>query len=180
MNSENPNSFNDIPGSEPGSQFEDTSKQIIREVAEYSRKVRQAITNEIKAESRSFATEQLNLTTSKLDNFADALREAAGKLREKNSNSLADIIEIGSKTMIQLSNSIKETSPETMIGKVEDFAHNRPGIFLGSAVVAGIFIGQLFSFRGEREGTAQEFNSRKESSIEYSPGTDEGEYYVPH
>lgn len=134
-------------------------------LAEYFKKATRFISAEIKSESRSIAARQLNLTSRKLDTFAEALREAAGKLREKHSYSLADIMEICSESMMRLSNNVRVTRPGTIVGEIEDFARNKPGVFLGAAFVAGIFLGQLFSSPGEQDETVLEIQSRKESSI---------------
>ena len=121
---------------------------------------------EIKSGSRSIAVERLALTSRQLDALAEALREAAGKLREKQSYSLAGIIEMGSESAMRVSNKLRESSPETITGAVEDFARRRPGVFLGAAVVTGILLGQLFSSSGEQQGTVQEFHPRKETSLQ--------------
>jgi hypothetical protein len=180
MNSEGHSSFQDLSGTETEAQSPGSANRIIREFAEYSRKVAQFISQGIKSESRSIAAGQLSLASSKLDAVAEALREAADKLREKRSHSLASVMEIGSESAMRLSDGLRGTSPEMIIDEVEDFARNKPGIFLGSAVFAGILLGQLFFSVDERSGKVQEFHPRKESSIEYRPANDEGEYYVPH
>jgi hypothetical protein len=82
--------------------------------------------------------------------------------------------------MMRLSGNFRVTSPEKLIGDMKDFARRQPVIFLSAAVVGGFLLGQLFSSPGGQKGTVQEFRSRKDSSIEYRPGKDEEDYYVPH
>ena len=126
------------------------------------------------------AAEQFNLTSHKLGTLAEALREAAGKLREKQSYSLADIAETGSEKIMDLSNFFGGRDQERIFGHMEEFARNRPGFFFGAAMVAGFLLGQLFSSPEEREGAVQTIHSRRESSIEYRPGKDEEGYNERH
>jgi ElaB/YqjD/DUF883 family membrane-anchored ribosome-binding protein len=149
-------------------------------VSKYFKKVARFISEEIKSESRSIADEQLKQATGKLDSIVEGLREAAGKFRERQNNSLADIVDMGSESITRLSDNIRSTSPEKLVDDVKDFAHRQPGVFLGAAVVGGFLLGQIFSTPRESSGTAEQLPSRKESSIEYMPGNDEEEYYVPH
>lgn len=176
MNLEDPGSFRDFR-TEPAVRSADGDRRIMKGVADYSRRVGWLLLQEIKSESRSIAIGQLNVATRKLDNFSEALREAAGKLREKHSYTLADVMETGSEGMMRVSDSLRGSSPEKIIDEVKDFARRRPGIFLGAVVAAGIVLGQLFASPREREGRVQEVGARRESSIEYRPGRDEEEYY---
>jgi hypothetical protein len=173
MNSEDHYSSSVSTYVEPGSKSR--ARQIIKGLTEYSRKISQSISKEIKSESHSIAVAQLDLTSRKLDVLAEGLREAAGKLREKHGYSLANVMEMGSESVMRLSNSLRVTTPEEILKEVEGFARNRPVIFLGSTVVAGILLGQLFSSAGE--GAA---DSSGEAAIEYKPGDNEEEYYGPH
>ncbi len=178
--SEDTHSFQDLPAADDRALLGESAKQVMKEIIEYSRKVTEFLSNEIKSESRSIAVERLQHASRKLDTFAEALREAAGKLREKQSYSLADVFENCSESVMRLSNKLRESNPDRIIGEMEDFACRQPGIFLGAAVVAGILLGQLFSPSGRREGNLQEIHPRKESSIEYKPGKDEEGYYERH
>ncbi len=180
MESKGPGSFQDLPEVAPASQSSDGAKEILEGLLEYPRKVTGLLFQEIKSESRAVAVEQLALTSRKLDIFAEALREAAGKLREKQSYSLANIIEIGSENVMRVSNKLRVSSPETITGELQSFARRKPGIFLGAAVVTGILLGQLIPTSGEQQGAFQEFHPRKETSIEYTPGRDEEGYYERH
>jgi hypothetical protein len=150
------------------------------ELTEYLKRVTQFISEEIKSESRSIAADQLNLATEKLDVIAEGLRETAEKLREKKSFSLANIMEMGSESIMRLSVNFRVTNPEKLLSSVKDFARREPGLFLGAAVVGGFLLGQIFSSPAESKSGIQEFRAGKESSLEYRPGRDEEEYYVPH
>lgn len=149
---------------------------------EYPRKVTRLLLQEIRTELRSIAIGRLAIASTRLDTFAEALREATGKLREKQSYSLANIIENSSESAMRLSNKLRASTPETIAAEVEDFARRQPGVFLGAAMVTGILLGQLFSPSGEQpqQGTAQEFHPRRETSIEYMPEKDEEGYYERH
>ena len=120
--SEDPYSFQDLPAADPGSLLGQSAKQVMKEVIEYSRKVTEFLSNEIKSESRFIAVEQLQQASRKLDTFAEALREAAGKLREKQSYSLADVFENCSESVMRLSNNLRASNPDRIIGEMEDFA----------------------------------------------------------
>jgi len=93
-------------------------RQVLKEVAEYSRKVVRLLSGEIKSQSRSIASEQFKLASSNLDTLAEALREAAGKLREKHSYSLAEISETGSENIMNVANFLRDGDPDRIVGKV--------------------------------------------------------------
>ena len=152
----------------------------MNELLEFSKKAALSLFQDIKSGSRSIAAEQLNQASKKLDTLAEALKEAVEKLRESQINSLADMTEAGSESVTRLADNLRASSPERIISEVEDFARDRPGVFLGIAVVAGLLLGQLFSSPGGGDDITNEFQSRKESSIEYRPGKDEEEYYERH
>lgn len=177
MSSEDPDSLRDLPGGRLGSHG---AKSVMEEAAEYIRKATQFISEEIKSESRSIAADQLNLASKKLDVFAEGFREAAGKLRKKDSYSLANIMEMGSESIMNLSGNLRAASPEKLISDMKNFARRQPGTFLAAAMVGGFLLGQMFSSRGGSKDKVDEFRPRKDSSFEYVPGNDEEEYYVPH
>jgi hypothetical protein len=170
----------DLSGAEPGSESGNGPKQAIGEVAEFARQVARFLREQIESESLVIATEQLDMASDKLDTLAEVLEEAVDKLREKQDDSLAGIMEIGSKSIMRLSGNLRKTSPDKIIGEMEDFARNKPGIFLGAAVAAGILLGRVFSTPGGRSGIIRRFHPGRESPIEYRRGRGKGEYHGPH
>ena len=179
MISEHIDSFRDSPGAElAGSQKERSSRQVLDAFLEYSREAASAFFQWIKSESRSIAANQLTLATGETDNFAEALMEAAQKLREQY-HSPADLIETGSKGVMRLSKKIRETSPQKIAEEMAEIARRQPGIFLGTAVITGILLGQLLSPPNGREKFRELFQE-PESLVEYSAGMDEEEFHEPH
>jgi len=179
MNSENPDSFQNFSVAESALNSADGARLILKEVLDYSMKVFRSLSKEIKAESSSMILEQLGRATERLDNLAEALRGAAGKLREKNSFVLAKSLEIGSQKVMRLSNNFRTSDSERVLSELQDFARQQPGIFLGASVLTGFFIAQLvFSF-GKQKSDAEGFGS-KGAVIGYSPMEEERNFYERH
>ncbi|SPF34958.1 hypothetical protein SBDP1_130041 [Syntrophobacter sp. SbD1] len=118
MSTNGSHSLQDLADAQPGSQLGNGGRQVLKEVAEYSRKVVRLLSGEIKSQSRSIASEQFKLASSNLDTLAEALREAAGKLREKHSYSLAEISETGSENIMNVANFLRDGDPDRIVGKV--------------------------------------------------------------
>lgn len=172
--------FQDITGAGTGSQFGKAAKRVVEEVLGYSEKLAWFLSQEIKSESRSIASERLKLASRRLDAFAGALGEAVERLRAKQSDSLADIVEAGSKNMMRLSRKLGYSNLEEIIADVENFARRQPGTFWGAAMLSGFLVGQMFSSLDRREEAAPECRTQKESSIEYRPESDEEGYHERH
>jgi ElaB/YqjD/DUF883 family membrane-anchored ribosome-binding protein len=122
---------------------------------------------------------QLTLAAGKMETFAQALTEAADKLREQQP-SVADLITTGSKGMTRLSKNLRETDPEKMADEAAELARRQPGIFLGTAIVMGFLLGQLFSPSNGRNDVVREFISEREPLVGYTGGVDEEQSHEPH
>jgi hypothetical protein len=169
-------SLENLPG---GPQVENGAARIVKELLEYSREAVSVVFREIKSESRSIASERLNLASAKLDTLAEVLGESAAKLRTEQSDSLADIFEVASNSIGRLSKNVRETNPEKIADEAAEFARRQPAIFLSSAVVAGILLGQIFSSPDGRQSD-REFLPGRESSFESMPEDDKEEHLARH
>ncbi len=177
MGQRDPNPLHGSSASKPDESGAGTG-QTANQISELSKSIVEMLFKRIKTEARSVAAEQLDLASTKLESFAEVLGETASNLRMRQNQALADLIESGTESISHVSDYLRKASPEKVIGGIEDFARNRPGTFLGAALVSGFLLGQLFS--NTLKSTVHEVKSKRESSIEYSPGKDEEEYYVPH
>ena len=144
----------------------------------YVREVMKSFSREIKSESRDFALERFNSLSVKLNDLAQVLREAGERLREKESPSLANLVEAGSESLTHLSKDIRENYSEKIIGGIENFARNRPVIFLGAALTAGVLIWQLSS-ASQKKPVSRQSDGEDASSAEPAAGRGE-EYHERH
>ncbi len=76
------------------------------------------------------------------EHVAEAVREAGERLRGKE-DWLADGADAVSKQLSRLSESARAKDPGELKADVEQFARERPAVFLGAAVAAGLALGRV-------------------------------------
>ena len=103
----------------------------------FARQVTRFLREEIESESLVIAAEQLDMASDKLDTLAEVLGEAVDKLREKQNDSLACIMEIGSKSMMRLSGKLRKTSPGENNRRNRRLRAQSAGNLLGSCSSCG-------------------------------------------
>ncbi len=117
---------------------------------------------------------QKERASSELQGISRALRQTGDQLREQDQDSIGQYAEQAADQVGRLSDFLSEKDSEQLISEVEDFARNRPAIFLGAAFVVGAaaarFLkssaGQTGDLKEELKQEAREI--RKSATPEYS------------
>lgn len=171
----NPEEINNEANPVPSHEISSVRREGLED---YLKNVASNLSRGIRSESRSVIVEQLHSVSDKLDNFAKVLSETAVRLRETGSSTIADMVKAGSEGMECVSSDIRDSSAKGLIGQVEKFGRNRPGIFLGITVAAGLFLWRLTS--PGRVKIARETNGEEISSMESTHGVTGEEHYERH
>lgn len=141
-----------MEGSRGSSGREGDSGRRSREVArrgqekasEYAEKGREQAKPQI-AKGKERASEQL-------EGIANALRSTGEQLHEQDQGSVGGYAEQAADQVERLSGYLRDRDPDRLLGDVEDFARERPAVFLGGAfLLAAAAARFLKSSAGQRE-----------------------------
>lgn len=100
-----------------------------------------------------------------LEGVSRALRHTGGQLREQDQASFGNYAEQAAGQTDRLSRFLHDKEAEQLVGEVEDFARNKPAVFLGGAFALGALAARFVkSSAGQREyfdvsGRAQELGT---------------------
>jgi hypothetical protein len=121
-----------------------------------SREVAQQKASEYAEQGREKAVGQLatqkERASSELGGVARALRTTGEQLQEQEQDSVARYVNQAAEQTERLSEYLSERDANELVREVEDFARNRPAVFLGGAFAIGIAAARfLKSSAGQRE-----------------------------
>lgn len=145
----------------------DESKQKAQEAAEQGRQ---------KAEGQ--VAVQKERAADQLQDVSRALRRTGEQLREQNQSSFGGYAEQAAGQTERLSRFLYEKRADQLVGEVEDFARNKPAVFMGGAFALGIAAARFIkSSAGEREyfdvrGRAQELGAAAAKGDANAAGSD--------
>lgn len=95
---------------------------------------------------------QKERASSELGGVAKALRTTGEQLQEQEQGSVAKYVGQAAERTERLSEYLSERDANELVGEVEDFARNRPAVFLGGAFAVGVAAARfLKSSAGHRE-----------------------------
>ncbi|MGC8490598.1 MAG: hypothetical protein ACP5SH_02560 [Syntrophobacteraceae bacterium] len=142
--------MNNVEYSEPVTPKVGGPELSIGGLENYAREVTRGLSRDIESESRSFAVKRLKSISENLDVLAASLNDAAGKLREKQSDSLAGMLEAVSGEIGLLADNFRDDYIQDVISEIEDFARKRPVLSIGAALTTGVLIWWLSSSSGKK------------------------------
>ncbi|MBA4148542.1 MAG: hypothetical protein H0X66_10550 [Verrucomicrobia bacterium] len=131
--------WNEFPESLAGQEAGKT-----REVAEEVRRTGAETMRRTKEQGEAFLGEQKHTVAETLHHCGDALRGAAGQLREKQDQNLASIAESIAARLDKTSNYLDGKQLQDIRNDVENFARKQPQVFYGSMFVAGLALSRFF------------------------------------
>lgn len=112
-------------------------------------------TEEAKEQIHSLAEAGKDRIAEQLDHLARALRATGDNLRGEEQQDLSYYTDSASERIERASRYLREHRAIDLVDGVERFARERPGLFLGGALVFGLAIGRFVKSRPE-EGSALE------------------------
>ncbi len=136
-----------------------------------TREVAQRKASEYAEQGREKAVGQLatqkDRASSELGGIARALRTTGEQLREQDQDSISHYVDQAAEQTERFSGYLSERDANELVGEVEDYARNRPAIFLGGAVMLGVVAARfLKSSAGHREALELDVKSPVNDSEE--------------
>ena len=105
-----------------------------------------------KDSARAMLGEQQRATAGGLDQFAGALRKAAGDMGEGGSGQVSRVAQSAADGLERLSRSLREQDFDGLVREAESFARRQPVVFFGAAVAAG-FLAMRFLKASNRQAS---------------------------
>jgi hypothetical protein len=104
----------------------------------------------MKDRARDIAEQQKAAGADQLGGVADAMKAAAGDLRDKIPLASEYIDEVAGR-LGRVASDLRERSVDDMVGNVADFARKQPAFFFAGAVAAGFALSRFAKSSGKRE-----------------------------
>ncbi len=119
--------------------------------------------------------EQRRVFASYANRWASAMHSAASHLEKEGDASSSQYADWAGDGLDRFSKSVSSGSTDDFIKQANDFARNRPSLFMGSAVLAGIALAQLFKSSAPEEELPSGSRSLTPSSRSGPTGVKVGE-----
>lgn len=141
------------------------TRQKSREVAAQGQEKAQEAAQQGREKAEGQIAVQKERAADQLEGVSRALRQTGEQLRHENQDSFGGYADRAAGQTERLSRFLHEKRGDELLGEVEDFARNKPAVFLGGAFAVGIAAARFIkSSAGEREyfdvqGRAQELGA---------------------
>ena len=162
-----------------GNGSSEETRQRSQEVAQRGQQKASEYAEQGREKAKGQIATQKERASGELQGIAQALHQTGSQLREQDQGSIGQYAEQTAEQVERLSNYLSEKDSEQLISGVEDFARQRPAIFLGSAFVLGAAAARfLKSSAGQtgdlREELKQEAREIRKSATPESAGSSSG------
>lgn len=117
---------------EKASQLADKAGHEIKETASQ-------IASEAKHQAASQLANQKERATEQLGSISTALQQTSDKLRDQEQTAIADYVSEAARRVDHLSDYLRNHSLSDLMGEAERFARRDPALFLGGAMLLGLF-----------------------------------------
>jgi vacuolar-type H+-ATPase subunit E/Vma4 len=124
--------------------------------------------------ARSIADEQKHAAVGRVEGIAHALRTASDDLREQGQPMIADYSRYAAEGLESMAQSLDQRDLDDFVEGVENFARERPVVFLGGAMVAGFALARFMkssSARRYRRTAAERGAATAGRAASPTPGT---------
>ena len=91
-----------------------------------------------------------------MQGIARALQSTGEQLREQDQDSIGQYADQAAEQVERFSNYLSEKDSEELINEVEDFARNRPAVFLGAAFLVGAAAARFLKSSAGQTGDLKE------------------------
>lgn len=145
---------------------EQGARQVQEQAARFSEQAREQISTQ--------AEQQKQRATDRLQDVGSALHETSGTLRDRERDSVANVVEGVANQVDRFSEYLRTHSVRDMMSETERFARREPELFLGGAALLGL-VGARF-FKSSSPGPAGRAPSRMPRRQRRAP---HGEYGEP-
>jgi uncharacterized protein YjbJ (UPF0337 family) len=107
--------------------------------------------DQAKGQARSQIEEQKEHATDQLGVITSALRKTSSNLREEEHETVASYIDQAARQVDKLSSYLRNHSVGDLFAEVEGYARREPALFLGGAVLLGLFGARFMKSSAERD-----------------------------
>ena len=120
-------------GNEPSGE----SRQRSQEVAQQGQQKASEYAEQGREKAKGQISTQKEWASGELQGISKALQQTGDQLREQDQDSIGKYADQAADQAGRLSNFLSEKDSEELVSEVEDFARNKPAVFLGAAFVVG-------------------------------------------
>ncbi len=119
---------------------------------------------------------QKERASGELQGIAQALQQTSQQLKEQDQNSIGQYTDKAAEQAERLADYLSETDSEELVSEVEDFARNRPAVFLGGAFIVGAAAARFLKSSAGQTGDLKEELKQEAEEIQksVSPGNGGG------
>lgn len=133
---------------ETAQQATEKARETAGDVADQAKQQTRELADTAKDEARSMAETRKSQVTSELHNIAEAFRTSGQELEKRSETPVANYANTIADRLEGASSYLSGRSVDDLLGDAEDFARNKPEIFLGGAFGVGLLISRFFKSSG--------------------------------
>jgi hypothetical protein len=136
------------------------------------------ITQDAQKKATAFLEGQKAVAADHLEGLSQPLHEAVDRLREKSPGLVSDYAQRAVDGLDTVTAALRDSSPNSMVRTVEDFARRQPAVFVAGSVAAGFVLARFLrsSSRASRAGEigaggqyASGYRAAHETHVEKEP-----------
>ncbi len=139
-----------------GSGSSGETRQRSQEVAQQGQQKASEYAEQGREKAKGQIATQKERASGELQGIARALQQTGSQLREQDQDSIGQYAEQAAEQVERLSNYLSEKDSEQLLSEVEDFARNRPAVFLGGAFVLGVAAARFLKSSAGQTGDLRE------------------------
>ncbi|CAN5612938.1 hypothetical protein BH24ACT20_BH24ACT20_05560 [soil metagenome] len=158
-----------------GSESSEGARQRSEEVAQQGQQKASEYAEQGREQAKGQIATQKERASGELQGISRALRQTGDQLREQDQDSIGQYAEQAAEQAERLSNYLNEKDAEQLISEVEDFARNRPAVFLGGAFALGAVAARFLKSSAGQTGDLKEELRQEAEEVKQSATPNEGD-----
>jgi hypothetical protein len=155
------------PGLHGGTRYEEKESATKHEAMETAGEVKQEaqrLTEEAKQRSKALFEGQRRAAADEIGGMVNALRKTAHDLDTEHRASTANLVGRAADSLDRIAGTLRERDFRALIGQMEGYARQHPGVFFGGSVIAGLLLARFLKSSGEYPRATSMSRSRHTSS----------------
>ena len=147
---------------------EGSDQQRSQEVAQQGQQKASEYAAQGREKAKGQISTQKERASGELQGISKALQQTGDQLREQDQGSIGQYADQAAEQAGRLSEFLSEKNSEELISEVEDFARNRPAVFLGAAFVVGAAAARFMKSSAGQTGDLKEELKQEAQEIQKS------------
>ncbi len=152
----------------------DESGQRSQEVAQQGQQKASEYAEQGREKAKGQISTQKEWASGELQGISQALQQTGDQLREQDQDSIGQYADQAADQVGRLSNFLNEKDSEELITEVEDFARNKPAVFLGAAFVVGAAAARFLKSSSGQTGDLREELKQEAQELQKSVTPEDG------